>query len=117
MQLTGLNLEAGLRMFADDIAGILLQERHLAFQRLVIAEALRHPQLGSDWHRNGPVATHAVLEVFLREQQKLGVIAPKIDLHRACVLFHDMVSFDLLNRAMMKIDGGPTQAEIAGRIE
>ncbi len=113
MPLTGLSLEAGLRMFATTLLAVLLQERHLAFQRLVMAEALRHPQIGSKWHRNGPVATQTVLAAFLREQQVLGLIIPTIDLRRVAVFFHDMVLFDLLNRAMMKIDGGPTQTEIS----
>jgi AcrR family transcriptional regulator len=117
MQLAGLDLEAGLRRIATTLLGILLRERHLSFQRLVIAEALRHPQIGSDWHRHGPMAAHAVLEAFLSEQQRLSLVLAKIDTRRAAVLFHDMVAFDLLNRAMMKIDGGPTPAEVAGTIE
>jgi AefR-like transcriptional repressor, C-terminal domain len=57
-----------------------------------------------------------MLETFLREQQATGVVAARIDVRRAAVLFHDMVVFDLLNRAMMKIDGGPTEGEVAETI-
>jgi AcrR family transcriptional regulator len=116
LQLTGLALEAGLLAFAERLIGILLQPRHLAFQRLVIAEALRHPQMGSSWYANGPAATYAMLARFLREQQALGHVRPQIDPAATAVLFHDMVLFDMLNRAMMAIDGGPTQAEIAATI-
>src|ERR1700730_9109295 len=52
LNLRGLAFDAGLRKFARSLLTVLLQERHLAFQRLVIAEALRHPQLGSTWYRN-----------------------------------------------------------------
>ncbi|HEY2132859.1 MAG TPA: TetR/AcrR family transcriptional regulator [Acetobacteraceae bacterium] len=116
VRVTGLPLEMGLLTFAETLLSVLLQQRHLAFQRLVIAEALRHPQIGSSWYANGPAATHAILERFLREQQALGRVRPQIDPAATAVLFHDMVIFDLLNRAMMAIDGGPTQADIAATI-
>src|ERR1700730_3406069 len=54
LKLAGLAFEAGMRKFAKTLLAVLMQEQHLAFQRLVIAEALRHPQLGLTWHRNGP---------------------------------------------------------------
>jgi AcrR family transcriptional regulator len=116
VQLAGLSLQEGLHEFATTLLEVLLQERHLAFQRLVITEGLRHPQIGSDWYRHGPMATHGVLENFLRAQQAMGVVAPRIDVRRAAVLFHDMVVFDLLNRAMMNIDGGPAADEISETI-
>jgi AcrR family transcriptional regulator len=116
LKLGKLSLESGLRKFARTLLSILLQERHLAFQRLVIAEALRHPQIGLTWYQNGPAATHAILRGFLAEQQALGQVRPDIDLARAAVLFHDMVVFDLLNRAMMVIDGGPKPREIEATI-
>jgi AcrR family transcriptional regulator len=116
LRLTGLPLEAGLLTFAETLLSTLLQPRHLAFQRLVIAEALRHPQIGSSWYANGPAATHALLERFLREQRALGHVRPQINPPATAVLFHDMVACDLLNRAMMAIHGGPTQAEVTATI-
>jgi AcrR family transcriptional regulator len=113
LSLDRLGLKAGLRAFATTMLDVLLQERHLAVQRLVIAEALRHPQIASNWYRNGPRATHEVLERFFRDLQAGGHIRPSTDPARAAVLFHDMVIFDLLNRAMMAIDGGPAPHEIA----
>jgi AcrR family transcriptional regulator len=112
LNLRGLAFDAGLRKFARSLLTVLLQERHLAFQRLVIAEALRHPQLGSTWYRNGPALTQAVLKNFLAEQQALGHVRQDVDLVRAAALFHDMIVFDLLSRAMMVIDGGPKPREV-----
>jgi AcrR family transcriptional regulator len=116
VDLAGLDVPTGLQRFGKTLLAVLLQDRHLAFQRLVITEALRHKQIGKDWYRNGPSATHAVLAAFLHQHQAAGTIAPHIDTARAAVLFHDMVLFDLLNRAMMAIDGGPTASEVATTI-
>jgi AcrR family transcriptional regulator len=112
LKLRGLAFDAGLRKFARTLLTVLLEERHLAFQRLVIAEALRHPQIGSTWYRNGPALTQSILKNFLAEQQALGQVRQDVDLVRAAVLFHDMIVFDLLSRAMMAIDGGPQPREV-----
>jgi AcrR family transcriptional regulator len=112
LKLGGLSFEAGLRKFARTLLTVLLAERHLAFQRLVIAEALRHPQLGLTWYRNGPALTRSVLKSFLAEHQALGHVRKDVDLTQAAVLFHDMIVGDLLSRAMMAIDGGPKPREV-----
>ena len=112
LDLGGLPLEAGLRKFARALLAVLLEERHLAFQRLVTAEALRHPQLGLRWYRNGPELTRSVLRNFLAEHQMVGHVRQDVDLSQAAVLFHDMIVGDLLNRAMMVIEGGPKPREI-----
>jgi hypothetical protein len=39
-----LRLQEGLRLLGLALVNLLLQERHLAFQRLVIAEAARFPR-------------------------------------------------------------------------
>ncbi len=112
LKLTGLSLEAGLRKFATALLRILLQPRHLALQRLVLAEALRHPQVGLSWYRNGPSVTRAILEGFLIEQQAHGSARADADPARSAALFHDMITFDLLIRAMMAVDGGPKPGEV-----
>ncbi len=116
LALTDLSLEAGLESFARALIAVLLQDRHLAFQRLVIAEAMRHPQLGRSWFELGPMTSRAVLAEYLRSQQARGHIATDVAPARLAKLFHDMITFDLLNRAMMGIAGGLTPAEIAQTI-
>jgi AcrR family transcriptional regulator len=116
LRLSGLSLERGLKKFATTLLAVLLQERHLAFQRLVIAEAVRHPQVGLSWYRNGPAATRAILQDFLMEQKALGMVRSDADPARTAMLFHDMVAFDLLNRSMMAIDGGPRPRDVATTI-
>jgi AcrR family transcriptional regulator len=117
LDLSGLSLEQGLTEFARTLLSMLLQERHLAFQRLVIAEALRHPQIGASWYRHGPVATRAFLAGFLAEQQALGQVRGDADPVRVARLFHDMNIFDLLNRSMMGIDGGPDPQDVEATIQ
>jgi len=112
VKLTGQSLEAGLSKFATALLRILLQPRHLALQRLVLAEASRHPQLGLSWYRNGPCATRAILEAFLIEHQSRGHVSADADPARIAAMFHDMVTFDLLIRAMVAVDGGPKPSEI-----
>ncbi|HEY1857295.1 TetR/AcrR family transcriptional regulator [Acidocella sp.] len=117
LDLEGLSLRDGLKSFATMLLSTLLQPRHLAFQRLVITEALRHPAIGLGWYRDGPAATCELLQRFLAEQQRLGHIRPDVALGPASVLFHDMVLSTLLNRAVMAIEGGPTPEEMAAKIE
>ena len=76
LDLEGLSLAEGLRTFARTLMAILLQPRHLAFQRLVVAEAQRRPAIGLSWYRNGPAATCELLRRFLAAQQGLGHIRP-----------------------------------------
>jgi AcrR family transcriptional regulator len=116
LTLSGLSLEEGLTKFARALLSILLQERHLAFQRLVIAETIRHPQIGLSWYQHGPAATGAILAGFLAEQQALHQILPDTDPARLATLFHDMIIFDLLSRAMMRIHGGPGSEDVEATI-
>jgi hypothetical protein len=69
-----------------------------------------------NWYRLGPSAARAVLEGFLVEQQAAGRIRQEADPARAATLFHDMISFDLLNRAMMGIDGSPGPQDVTATI-
>jgi AcrR family transcriptional regulator len=83
-----LSVEDGLRSLGSALLGILLQEKHLAFQRLIIAESGRFPAPGR-----------------LRRS----------DPHQSATLFHDMISFDLLQRAM--VGDRPNDDEVRQRIE
>ncbi len=116
LKLNSSSLEQGLIEFAETLLAMLLQERHLAFQRLVIAEALRHPDVGRSWYRHGPARTRAILAAFLTDQQRLGRVRADVDPSRLATLFRDMITFDLLNRAMMRIDGGPGPSEVEDTI-
>lgn len=114
--LDGLAVEDGLRRFATELLAMLLQPRHLALQRLVIAEGRRHPQVAADWYRVGPRATHAVLAGFLAAAQARGAVRAGLDPAAVAVLFHDMVVFDLLTRALAGADS-PDAAAVSATID
>jgi AcrR family transcriptional regulator len=117
LDLEGLSLAEGLKSFATTLLSVLLQPRHLAFQRLVIAEAWRHPVIGLGWYHNGPAASCEKLRRFLAAQQALGHVRPGTEPEHAARLFHDMIASTLLNRALMAIEGGPTGDDVAVTIE
>jgi AcrR family transcriptional regulator len=114
--LEGLSLAEGLKSFATTLLSVLLQPRHLAFQRLVIAEAWRRPAIGLGWYNNGPAASCEKLRRFLVAHQALGHVRRGIEPGHAARLFHDMIVSTLLNRALMAIEGGPT-GDVAVTIE
>jgi AcrR family transcriptional regulator len=112
IELYGVSLKAGLQKFGETLLTALLDERHLCAQRLVIAEARRHPALAESWYRNGPGMVHGVLREFLAAQTQLGRLKPGLELTRVAILFHDMIVFDLLNRALAGLSGHSRQDEI-----
>ncbi|HET6308962.1 MAG TPA: TetR/AcrR family transcriptional regulator [Rhodopila sp.] len=112
LQLQGLSFADGLAAFSRALLSVLLEERHLAFQRLLVTEAMRHPQLGSTWYQNGPQLARGVLRNFLAEHQARGNIRADVDLTQAAVLLDDMIVGDLWIRAMMGVGGGPQPDDV-----
>ena len=95
-----LDVEEGLRTLALALLSILLQDRHLAFQRLMIAETARFPTLGRAWFASGPERTRSIIAQFIANQQQAGHLR-RSDPHQSATLFHDMITCDLLLRAML----------------
>lgn len=114
IDLSGLGLEAGLRRLAVALLDILLEARHVAAQRLLIAEAARFPALGRAWFESGPERSRSIIAQFIEQQQRAGRLR-RTDPHESATLFHDMVTLDLLYRAMLV--GKPRDDEIRQRIE
>jgi TetR/AcrR family transcriptional regulator, mexJK operon transcriptional repressor len=108
------SVEDGLRSIALALLGILLQDRHLAFQRLIIAETARFPALGRAWFESGPETSRNLIAKFLEKQQRAGHLR-RSDPHQSATLFHDMITFDLLYRAMLGTK--PSDDEIRHRID
>jgi AcrR family transcriptional regulator len=114
IDVSALGVEEGLRSLALALLGILLQDRHLAFQRLVIAEAPRFPALGRAWFESGPETSRTIIAQFIEEQQRAGRLR-RSDPHQSATLFHDMITWDLLHRAML--GDKPSDDEIRHRID
>jgi hypothetical protein len=110
----GLGVDEGLRTLAQALLGILLQDRHLAFQRLIIAETARFPALGRAWFESGPERSRSIIAQFIEKQERAGRLR-RSDPHQSATLFHDMITFDLLHRAML--GDKPSDDEIRHRID
>jgi AcrR family transcriptional regulator len=114
IDVSNLSVKNGLRSLARALLGILFQEKHLALQRLVIAEAVRFPALGRAWLESGPKTSRRIIAQFIEQQQRAGCLR-RSDPHESATLFHDMISFDLLHRAM--VGDRPTHEDVRQRIE
>ncbi len=114
IDVSNLSVEKGLRSLALALLDILLQERHLSFQRLVIAESARFPALGRIWFESGPETSRSFIARFIEQQQRAGRLR-RSDPHQSATLFHDMISFDLLHRAM--VGDRPADDEVCQRID
>jgi AcrR family transcriptional regulator len=114
LDVSALGVEEGLRSLAMALLGILLQDQHLAFQRLIIAETARFPALGRAWFESGPETSRSIIARFVEQQQQAGRLRWS-DPHQAATLFHDMITFDLLHRAML--GDQPSDGEIRHRID
>jgi AcrR family transcriptional regulator len=114
IDVSALGVKEGLKTLALALLGILLQDRHLAFQRLIVAETARFPALGRAWFESGPETSRSILAQFIEKQQRAGFLR-RSDPHQSATLFHDMITFDLLHRAML--GDKPSDDEIRHRID
>jgi AcrR family transcriptional regulator len=114
IDVSAFSLEEGLRSLALALLDVLLEDRHLAFQRLIIAETARFPALGRTWFEHGPETSRSIIAQFIEKQQRAGRLR-RSNPHQAATLFHDMITFDLLHRAML--GDKPSDDEIRHRID
>jgi AcrR family transcriptional regulator len=114
IDVSALGVEEGLRSLALALLDILLQDRHLAFQRLIIAETARFPALGHAWFENGPQTSRRIIAQFVEKQQRAGRLRAS-DPHQSATLFHDMITYDLMYRAML--GHKPSENEVRNRID
>jgi len=113
----GTSLRSALSRLGRTLLNILLTPRHIAYQRLVISVSAHHPSVGGDWFRHGPAMTHGLIERVIRRFQREGTVRPEVDPHLAAVLFHDMITFDLLLRTLLSVGEPPSAADIEARVD
>ncbi|WP_432260225.1 TetR/AcrR family transcriptional regulator [Cupriavidus sp. TMH.W2] len=112
LDLSRCNAAQGLQKIAHGFLQSLLEERHLAFLRLIFAESRRFPALGNAWYTRGPAATCAYVAGFLSTQQAAGArlsASPEV----CALLFHGMVLASVLHRTLatgVRPDDGEMQA-------
>lgn len=110
----GLDLAEGLRVLTRVLLGILLEDRHISFQRLVIAESARFPDMARVWFASGPQRAREILAAWIERHRLSGRLRCPDPL-RFAARFHDMAVTNLLYLALMGTR--PSAEEIARTIE
>lgn len=100
LQVLEMPLAAGLRLLGLTLVQQLVAERHVAFQRLVIAESGRFPALSQTWFVAGPQQTRLFVARFLAVRQGLDA-AQAGQCLQAATLFHDMLVFNPVHLALL----------------
>ena len=91
-----LPLEEALVVFGRALLGTLLSPRLLALHRLILAEAVRFPQLAQVWFKAGPHATSEALGALLEARAKSEHLALTDPVAQAGIFIDSVVnSFQL----------------------
>lgn len=99
LDVSSLSPEDGLRVLGATLMRTLLEDRHVAFQRLVIAVSGRFPELARTWFESGPGRSRAAIAGFITAKQQAGAMRPCAP-QMLAVQYHDMIVTDLLYRAL-----------------
>jgi AcrR family transcriptional regulator len=111
LDVSNLSAEAGLQKLSLSLARILMSEGHIAFQRLVYAEALRFPEVGKIWFERGPKASGHIFSRFIKKCMQQGQLRSG-DSELAASLLCDMLSGHLLNQTWLGIGAKPSATKI-----
>lgn len=109
MDIVNMPVAEGLKTLGRQLLAVLLNERHIAFQRMVISETGRFPELGRVWFANGPQQSREVIARFLRARQIKDELRAG-DMSLAATFFHDTITFNPNLYAMLGMS--PTPGEI-----
>ena len=93
------DLESDLRRFARDHLATVTQPHLIQLRRMIIAEAIRFPELARSWHRAAPERAHATLARQLQQLADRGLLTVPDPLLAAQTLNYLILSV-LLNEAM-----------------
>ncbi|MFB9948387.1 TetR/AcrR family transcriptional regulator [Rhizobium puerariae] len=95
----------GLEILGRTLLRQLLQPRHIAFQRMVLATSDQFPDLMAKWYQVGPRRSQAIIARFLGDPEKTK---------RLAIFFHDMIVTDAVNSALM--GHSPAWQDVESRI-
>jgi len=105
-----------LRRLGERFVRIMLSDEMLDMHRLVIAEAVRFPELGMALYQAGPKRGHARLSAFLRaEMHRNGLQADDID--RAAAQLMDLCLTDLYRQRLWNVRDAPTTEEVHANVD
>ena len=99
----------GLRHIGMRFTDFTLAEHALAFQRLVVSEAPRFPELGRAFYDNGPRRCIDLVARWLAEEAERGHLRIE-EPARAASQFLDLCRSGLMHRALCMVDPPPDEA-------
>ena len=102
-------LAEGLRLFIAQLTELVTRPDIVRFQRLIIAEAERHPQFGQVLYETAMLGAERVLADYLRARIADGQ-APAQDADRSARMVLDLTVNGARVRALMAVDG--VEAEV-----
>lgn len=104
----------GLRVLGSTLLKMLMADRHVAFQRLMLAVSGRFPDLTGVWFESGPGQSRKAFANFIAAKQATGEIQ-EADPRILAIQYHDMIVTNPLYLALM--GKKPSPAEIERSIE
>ncbi|HWD14462.1 TetR/AcrR family transcriptional regulator [Pseudochrobactrum sp. sp1633] len=100
LDVSALPLKEGLERLGRQLLLVLMEEHHVAFQRLVIAESGRFPAIAKTWFEKGPQMARHYLSKAIIPHIESGFLRqgdPEIMARH----FHDMIVENLLSLALL----------------
>ena len=114
LEVDHLDLRSALLSIGNRLLDMILDERHVAFQRLVIAESGRFPTMARIWFESGPEASRKIIGRCIQIHQANGSLRHS-DPVLIATLFHDMIVTNPLYLAL--IGSGLKQPELERVLE
>ena len=100
LKVDNLDLRSALLSIGHRLLAMILDERHVAFQRLVIAESGRFPTMAKIWFESGPEASRKIIARCIQIHQANGSLRHS-DPFLIATLFHDMIVTNPLYLALI----------------
>ncbi len=95
-----LPLKDGLERLGRQLLSVLMEEHHVAFQRLVIAESGRFPAIARTWFEKGPQMARHYFAKAIAPHVENGSLRQG-DPYIMATHFHDMIVENLLSLALL----------------
>lgn len=114
LDVSSLSPADGLRVLGATLMRTLLEDRHIAFQRLIIAVSGRFPELARVWFESGPGRSRTAIAAFIAAKQRSGALRPSAP-DVLAIQYHDMIVTNALYRALM--GEKPTWPEVERSID
>ncbi|MCM2474567.1 TetR/AcrR family transcriptional regulator [Rhizobium sp. CG5] len=112
----GVGIDAKLRALGRNYLRFLLSDEIMSVNRLVIAEAVRFPELGRIFYENGPRGVIGVIADILQQAAEAGEL-DIADATEAAWRFKALCEARLVEQAFWAIRSSVTDAEIMANVE